>query len=144
VSRPRVSPRQARVLGRLYLDYGWSAVGLAGALGLGRRSIENALRRAGVELQRRGNDPMAGAPDLNAEAARAWFFGTAPGPEEGGEPSIVDTGATLVFRRRRCQACGRLAAYATSCPGCGQELNWRGTVIDADADELRRAEERRP
>jgi N-acetylglutamate synthase-like GNAT family acetyltransferase len=114
-----LTARQEFVLVRLYEDFGWAAVPIAKAVGLGRRLIENALRRNNVQLRRRSNKVKH--VYLTAEAAKQWF--DAAGEEDRAaleNPTPQRMNET--YRRCRCQHCLRLNEYATNCAGCGAPL----------------------
>lgn len=100
---------------------------IATALGLGRRVVENALRRGGVEISAKKRTTLA--PTLSSEAARAWFA-AAERPEaaelhDPAPPQRLVEGVTT-FRRRRCQGCGQLTSYVVTCPRCGAPLDAPG------------------
>jgi CO/xanthine dehydrogenase FAD-binding subunit len=146
LSHPKLSSRQAYVVERMYLDFGWSAVAIALALDLGRRTIENALRRRGVQVMRRSKKAFEGRPELTPAAAKQWFDRAAT--EELADlepPSKPDANGTEVFRRRRCQACSTLNSYISHCSACGEMLDWNlaPSLLDRDATELRKLEEYR-
>lgn len=130
-----INDRQGYVLAQLYQRFGWSASVIADALGLKRRQVENAIRRSGVEIRRRSKKQFVNGPVLTADAAREWFIHSAFQEQPTLEPQRVNTGATYVYRRRRCQICSCLTAYVTNCPKCGQELDWSKPSID-DVSEL--------
>lgn len=120
--RTCLTSRQRMVVIALYTRHDWSCPQIAEMAGVGRRAIENALHRAGVELTHRGRwrrQPTPGIP-----AARSWFAeaGRAARAACADERPAVKDGA---FRRRRCPACERLTEYAHACPACGHDFNER-------------------
>jgi hypothetical protein len=125
-----LTARQEFVLARLYIEHGWSVPRLAASLSLGRRLIENALRRQNVELRRGRASHVSGT--LTDEAAVSWFT-EAKRPERAMEDPAPQTRAatsalgevSLVFRDRRCQACGVTNHYVNDCVACGAPLNYR-------------------
>lgn len=139
-----INDRQGYVLSQLYERFGWSASAIATALGLKRRQVENAIRRAGVQIHRRSKKRFAKMPVLTPEAALEWFTHSALQEQPTLEPQCVNTGATYVYRRRRCQHCNRLNAYVSHCSGCGHILDWiKSTVNNTDVTELLHSEEYR-
>lgn len=139
-----ISHRQGYVIAQLYKRFGWSATTIANALQLKRRQVENAIRRAGVEITRRSTKAFRTGPVLTPEAALQWFVAAATQEHPTLEPQHVNTGVTLVFRRRRCQTagCGLLTAYVSHCPRCGRELDWTkppSDVAELHAEETHRA-----
>jgi hypothetical protein len=125
VSHATISERQGYVIAQLYERFGWSATTIATTLGLKRRQVENAIRRAGVTIARRSKKAFLTVPVLTPEAALDWFTKAAFQEHPTLEPQRVNTGVTYVYRRRRCQPCGLLNAYTTHCSRCGQELDFK-------------------
>lgn len=133
--------RQELIFVRLYATHGWSVPYIAEVLGLGRRLVENALRRQNVTLRRGKTSLVSGA--MTPAAACAWFA-DAGRPDrllEDPEPqtrAVTDPGGdvTLVFRDRRCQACGYLNHYVDTCAICGATLSYRRpdpTAVDVES-----------
>lgn len=139
---PTLTLRQEFVLAQLYVEHGWSVPHLERTLGVGRRMIENALRRQNVELRRGKSPRIHGAlPDVAAlewfaEAARPERVMTDPAPQTR-DVTAVSGEITTVFRDRRCQHCGTTNHYVSTCDTCGAELAYRRPDrVAAEVDDL--------
>lgn len=133
MSHATISERQGYVISQLYERFGWSATTIATTLGLKRRQVENAIRRAGVSIERRSKKAFQSVPVLTGDAALNWFLASETQEHPTLEPQQVNNGAVLIFRRRRCQDCGHLTAYTTHCSRCGELLDYvKPTTRDRD------------
>ena len=135
LSRP-LNQREAFVVERLYSGQRWSVPRIARVLGLGRRLIENCLKRQGVTLAR--GRPVWEEAALTDDAARAWFLNERDFDDES--PPFKETKEGPAFRRRRCWKCQRLLAYRVRC-GCGARLN--APPVEDEVADLREEEENR-
>ena len=114
--RKVLTPRQTLVAERLYVEFKWSIVRIAEASGAGRKALQNALVRRGVPIVRhRPTESDSEPPFLTAVL---WFAAAAleqDDPEPPYKTVTVGDAPILVFRRRRCQDCGRVTEYAVGC-----------------------------
>lgn len=125
-----LTARQELVVAHVYEQFGWSLLRLARVTGVGRRAIENALRRQGV-IFRKTAIPHRASPMTDA-AVRDWFAAAAR-PEQAdevGEPPApltrtitLGTELVLTYSRRRCQRCEQVTEHAPRCPYCGEWLD---------------------
>lgn len=105
----------------LYMNYGWSAPRIAKAAGTGRRAVENALERVGVELRTsRAARPW---PKLSDNAALAWLASYTKDDDALIQPPTRVVQGVVTYRRRTCWRCARLTSYAIRCPACGALVN---------------------
>ncbi len=137
------TPRQELVLKRLYVESGWSVPMIQRALGLGRRRIENALRRVGVTVTHGKREGHALRAVVLATAV-LWFAEAERPFEDPAPPTRTFTGVggelTLTFRDRRCQVCGALSHYLTTCPACNTPLDAPTPDLDPTVAALLREE----